>query len=172
MPPCVAFGASPRGGATPAARQSRFCGAQTFHGLMRLLALVLGLLLAATLPAVAQTSAAPSGASWGLQPLVEKARGGECVADPAFMRRNHMKLLKHQRDDTLRGGIRGGKYSLKECVACHASQTSQSVNAEAGNFCQSCHAFAAVKIDCFECHASKPSAAGAQVAVSQPQVKP
>jgi hypothetical protein len=135
-------------------------------------ALAVGLCLATVLPAVAQTSAAPSGASQGLRPLVEKARGGECVADPAFMRRNHMQLLKHQRDDTLHGGIRTGKYSLKTCVACHASQTSQSVNAGAGDFCQSCHTFAAVKIDCFECHASKPPATGAQVAAVQPQVKP
>ncbi len=134
--------------------------------------LAVSLCLAAVLPAVAQSGAAPVATRQGLQPLVEKARAGQCVADPAFMRRNHMQLLKHQRDDTLRGGIRTGKYSLKECVACHASQTSQSVNAEAGNFCQSCHTYAAVKIDCFECHANKPPAAGAQVAVAQPQVKP
>jgi hypothetical protein len=103
----------------------------------------------------------------GLQPLVGKAQGGQCVDDPAFMRRNHMTLLKHQRDDTMHGGVRTGKYSLKACVACHASQTSQSVAAEKGDFCQSCHTFAAVKIDCFECHASKPPAKGAQPVVSQ-----
>lgn len=143
-----------------------------FHGLMRLLALLVGLLLAATLPTMAQTTATPSGAGQGLQPLVTKARGGQCVDDPAFMRRNHMALLKHQRDDTLHGGVRSGKYSLKACVACHASEASQSVSAEAGDFCQSCHSFAAVKIDCFGCHASKPPAAGAHAAVAQPQVKP
>jgi hypothetical protein len=78
-----------------------------------------------------------------------------------------MKLLKHQRDDTMHGGIRSGKYSLKECVACHASQTNQSVNAEAGNFCQSCHVYAAVKIDCFECHANKPDVKAGLVSDSQ-----
>jgi len=129
--------------------------------------LVVGLLLGAGLAALAQTRAAPAGASQGLQPLVEKARGGECVEEPSFMRRNHMKLLMHQRDDTLRGGIRTGKYSLKACIACHASQTSQSVNAEPGNFCQSCHNYAAVKIDCFECHANQPAGT-----VAQQQVKP
>ena len=103
----------------------------------------------------------------GLQPLVEKAQGGQCVDDPAFMRRNHMTLLKHQRDDTMHGGVRAGKYSLKACVACHASQVSQSVSAEKGDFCQSCHTFAAVKIDCFECHANKPPSNGAQPAVLQ-----
>ncbi len=91
------------------------------------------------------------------QPVVEKALAGtQCVADPAFMRRNHMKLLKHQRDDTLRGGVRTGRFSLKACIACHASQTTHSVSAASSNFCQSCHAYAAVQIDCFECHASQP----------------
>lgn len=132
-------------------------------------ALLLGVFLAACLPAAAQTVA---GVSQGLGPLVTKARGGQCVDDPVFMRRNHMSLLKHQRDDTLHGGVRSGKYSLKACVACHASEASQSVSTDAGDFCQSCHTFAAVKIDCFGCHASKPPAAGAQAAVVQPQVKP
>ncbi|MDD2917553.1 hypothetical protein [Rhodoferax sp.] len=99
--------------------------------------------------------------------MIEKARGGQCVEEPAFMRRNHMKLLIHQRDDTLRGGIRTGKHSLKACITCHASQTSQSVNAEPGNFCQSCHSYAAVKIDCFQCHANQPAGI-----VAQQQVKP
>jgi len=140
------------------------CGVLSVGGLMRLLALVVGLLLGASLPAAAQSTA---GVSQGLQPMIEKARGGECVEEPAFMRRNHMKLLMHQRDDTLRGGIRTGKYSLKACIACHASQTSQSVNAEPGNFCQSCHNYVAVKIDCFQCHANQPAGI-----VAQQQVKP
>nr|WP_319566086.1 hypothetical protein [uncultured Rhodoferax sp.] len=116
-----------------------------------------GLVLTASLTAAAQGAAAAAGKPQGLQPLIEKARGGQCVEDAAFMRRNHMKLLKHQRDDTLRGGVRTGKYSLKACVSCHASQSTQSVNASSGDFCQSCHAYAAVKIDCFECHANKPA---------------
>ena len=31
-----------------------------------------------------------------------------------------------------------------------------SVAAAPTNFCVSCHSYAAVKLDCFECHASKP----------------
>jgi len=124
-----------------------------------------GVLLSVTGGAVAQGVT-----GGGLQPLVEKARGGQCVEEPAFMRRNHMKLLKHQRDDTMHGGDRTGKYSLKACVACHASQTTQSVSGQQGNFCQSCHAYAAVKIDCFECHANKPASKQVSVAVSQTPV--
>ena len=129
-----------------------------------LAALACGLALGGS-PASAQSSASTT-ASRTPVPVIEPAKGGECIADPAFMRRNHMDLLKHQRNDTLRGGDRTGKYSLKACIDCHASKTSQSVTAEPTNFCQSCHAYAAVKLDCFECHANKPQKP------SLPQVKP
>ena len=84
------------------------------------------------------------------------------------MRRNHMNLLKHQRDDTLRGGVRTGQHSLKACIGCHASQSTGSVNAGSTNFCQSCHAYAAVKIDCFECHASQPPTGSLQRSLGKP----
>jgi len=90
------------------------------------------------------------------KPVVEAATAGtQCVAPPAVMRRNHMDYLKHQRDDTVHGGIRGAKFSLKGCIDCHASQKTNSVAKDESNFCVSCHAYAAVKIDCFECHTSK-----------------
>jgi hypothetical protein len=117
-----------------------------------------------------------SGASGRVpKPVLEAARGGQCVEDAAYMRRNHMQLLKHQRGDTLRGGIRTGKYSLKTCIDCHASASTNSVNTSAGDFCQSCHNYAAVSLDCFGCHASKPAAnqvAKAPDQLNQPQVKP
>jgi len=81
-----------------------------------------------------------------------------------------MDLLKHQRDDTMHGGIRGAKYSLKACIGCHASQATGSVAAASTNFCQSCHAFVAVRIDCFECHSSKPAPTAAHP--PSPQKKP
>ena len=97
------------------------------------------------------------------RPVVEKAAAGtQCVADPALMRRSHMDFLKHQRDDTVHGGIRGAKYSLKGCIDCHASRQTGSVAKAETNFCVSCHSYAAVKIDCFGCHASRPATAVAQ----------
>jgi predicted CXXCH cytochrome family protein len=90
------------------------------------------------------------------KPVVEAAKSGtQCVAPPEVMRRDHMEFLKHQRDDTVHGGIRGAKFSLKGCIDCHASQKTGSVAKEETNFCVSCHSYAAVKIDCFECHTSK-----------------
>lgn len=114
---------------------------------------VLALLTTAALAAVA----APP------LPAVPKAKPGtQCVEDPADMRRHHMEYLKHQRDATVHGGIRGAKHSLKDCVACHATTSSGSVSAQAGDFCQACHQYAAVKIDCFECHTGKPGTAVAR----------
>lgn len=92
-------------------------------------------------------------------PAVPKARPGtQCVEPPSEMRRHHMDWLKHQRDATVFGGIRGAKHSLKDCVACHATGASGSVAAAPGDFCVACHQYAAVKVDCFECHTGKPPA--------------
>lgn len=103
----------------------------------------------------ADDGAAPARST--LQPSIPKARGGECVADPATMRRTHMDRLKHQRTETVHQGVRDPKSSLQACIACHASPETGSVAQAKTDFCVSCHSYAAVKIDCFECHASRPS---------------
>jgi len=84
-------------------------------------------------------------------PVVKIEKGEACVAPAEEMRRDHMKMLFHQRDRTMREGIRTTRFSLKGCVECHASSKTGSVLGEQG-FCASCHAYASVKIDCFECH--------------------
>lgn len=101
------------------------------------------------------------GASRVPRPTLDAPQGDKCIADPDFMRRNHMKLLLHQRDDTVHTGVRPRNTSLEGCIACHASRQTGSVIGSNENFCQGCHAYAAVKLDCFECHASKREAASA-----------
>jgi len=85
--------------------------------------------------------------------------GQVCVAPNEDMRRNHMRYLQHQRDDTVRSGIRSRKYSLRGCIECHAQTDADGaylpVNAS-GQFCNACHEYAAVRMDCFQCHATKP----------------
>ncbi|MCE5181306.1 MAG: hypothetical protein LLG15_05850 [Betaproteobacteria bacterium] len=120
-------------------------------------------LLAATFLAVALPAAAydEGGAKAGHAKHID-AKGDKCVRDEAYMRRNHMDLLKHQRDDTMRKGIRTTQYSLKNCIGCHANEKTNSVIGSTDgkdNFCQGCHNKMAVKLDCFECHSSKPKAA-------------
>ena len=49
-----------------------------------------------------------------------KGRGEHCVADTDYMRRNHMSMMKHQRDETVHEGVRGKPFSIAGCVDCHA----------------------------------------------------
>ena len=92
------------------------------------------------------------------QPVIQQGKGDKCVADEDFMRRNHMKVLNHHRDKTMHEGIRTKQFSLKNCIECHATPNEKGERTVLGkdHFCQSCHSFAAVKIDCFSCHSSKP----------------
>jgi len=82
-----------------------------------------------------------------------------CVAPTPFMRRKHMELILHQRDITVHTGVRSTKYSIDDCVACHVSYTAEHkpipIDGE-GQFCDTCHEYAAVHLDCFECHATVP----------------
>jgi hypothetical protein len=91
------------------------------------------------------------------KPVITIEQPGRCVEETSLMRRDHADMLKAQRDLTVRDGIRTAKHSLKECVSCHAAK-SGSVLGEKG-FCQSCHEYAGVRIDCFECHAAKRNVA-------------
>jgi hypothetical protein len=93
-------------------------------------------------------------------PVLEKAKGEKCVEETSVMRKRHPDFLKHQ-DDTVHGGIRGAKHSLAGCVECHASAKDGSVLGSPQHFCQGCHEYTAVKLDCFECHASHTKAAQA-----------
>ena len=99
--------------------------------------------------------------------LVKAAKGEACVEPLPVIRRDHMKFLMHQRDDTVHGGIRGARHSLVGCIDCHAAKddAGQWVRIDAtGQFCASCHEYAAVKIDCFQCHAALPTVAFTEAA--------
>lgn len=126
---------------------------------LRLLVLALGA------AAAAAAFAADSGRTPKPNIVIEK--GDKCVAPTEEMRREHMNMLKHHRDQTVHEGIRTKQYSLKNCIDCHANRSNGSVIGTRDNFCQTCHAYAAVKLDCFECHSTKPQdAARAQTAGS------
>jgi len=113
-------------------------------------ALVVALVAALALPAAADVPL----------PAVAKAKGGQCVDSPESMRRNHMDMLKHQRDTTMRQGVRTPQFSLKGCLDCHAVAGADGKPVGTDNpqhFCRSCHSYAGVKPDCFECHNDKPA---------------
>ena len=112
------------------------------------------LLLIGVLPWLTFTAGAARAADSVPKPAIKIATEGKCIAPTEEMRRNHMDMLKHTRDKTLRQGIRGEKASLNGCIECHASKSTGSVLGK-DNFCESCHAYAAVKLDCWDCHQPK-----------------
>jgi len=109
--------------------------------------------LALALFSVAAIAGAP------MPDIPKAAKGKQCVEDTNFMRRNHMELLLHQRDETMRKGIRTRKHSLKNCFTCHVVKDTDGQPVTVKNpkhFCRECHDYAAVNIDCFQCHTSTP----------------
>ncbi len=111
---------------------------------------------------------APAFASAGApKPTIKIENPGQCIAPAAEMRVNHMEMLKHSRDRTLRQGIRGEKASLNGCIECHASKATGSVLGKDG-FCQECHTYAAVKLDCWDCHQPKAGYKHAEAAGAKP----
>ncbi len=127
------------------------------RGMLRLLLSLAAALLC--LPGSLTAHAAESGRT--PLPAIEIANPGQCVEPKDVIRRDHMKFLRHQRDLTMHEGIRTKKYSLNECVSCHASKKTGSVLGE-GGFCQNCHDYAAVRPDCWDCHQPRvqPAAKG------------
>ncbi len=117
--------------------------------MQRLLVTLLLLFGLASMPVLAQ----------GLGPIIPKAVGAPHPEGNEYMRINHPRLLLHDRFETVRKGDRKVKYSLKECVACHAVYGPDAKPVGYGSdkyFCRVCHDYAAVRIDCFTCHQSKP----------------
>ena len=92
-------------------------------------------------------------------PVIPTGKGEQCVEPTDVMRKDHMEFMKHKRDETMHNGIRTEKHALKECIGCHVQEDEKGQVArfgEDGHFCSSCHNYAGVNIDCFQCHADRP----------------
>ena len=114
------------------------------------------LVFAIVLAFVATSKTADAEQSGVPLPILSKAvKGEQCVEPANIMRREHMNFLSHQRDETLREGIRGKKYSLQQCTECHATVDPEIKEGKVRTlqpFCTQCHEYASVKLDCFACH--------------------
>jgi [DsrC]-trisulfide reductase subunit J len=105
-------------------------------------------------------------------PKPARGKGEKCVADTEWMRRNHMTALMHQRDATVHEGIHTGRFSLERCIECHAVNGADGKPVTIANpkhFCRTCHDYAAVQIDCFDCHASQPGTKAATTGNGAPE---
>ena len=102
----------------------------------------------------------------GAGPVVPPATGEPHPVDENW-RANHMVFMKHDRDLTMRDGVRDLapedaeiRASLGECFDCHSvkDETGQDVTFEdERHFCRVCHDYTAVTVDCFSCHRSTPA---------------
>jgi hypothetical protein len=118
------------------------------------------LLLLTLLVPVMSAAADPESSSLGeisIPQPPKPADATQCVEPVDVMRRDHMKFLMHQRDDTVIDGIRTPKYSLVGCIDCHNPASGEQVvrYEDPEHFCAGCHLYTSVKIDCFECHADR-----------------
>lgn len=125
-------------------------------GAARRTARVVALIALACAAAVVRADGADASRVPMPHPAIPASAGTKCVRDTEFMRRNHYELLLHHRTLTVHEGIRTRQESLANCVNCHAGKGGR-VTGSKDAFCVSCHAYAAVKIDCFECHSDRPA---------------
>jgi hypothetical protein len=83
----------------------------------------------------------------------------KCIQPEDEMRRNHMNYILHERDETMHEGVRNEPGSLAACIDCHVEPNENGEIAGIDSdehFCSSCHTYASVQIDCFQCHADRP----------------
>jgi hypothetical protein len=102
----------------------------------------------------------PVQAGQGIEGTAKADKLDACVAPTDFMRRSHFELIEHQRDITVHQGIRKTDNSLAGCVDCHVRKDAQgnhvAIDAP-GEFCAACHEYTGASLDCFTCHATKPT---------------
>ena len=95
----------------------------------------------------------------GPDPVLPKTEK-QCVLPVQYMKTSHMALLKDWRDGAIREGQReyvapdGRRFPVSLTTTClHQCHTAK------GDFCDRCHNYAAVSLNCWDCHQdSKPAA--------------
>ncbi|HEB58465.1 MAG TPA: sulfur reduction protein DsrJ [Gammaproteobacteria bacterium] len=121
------------------------------HNNKYIAALLAVMLLALALPALAETPL----------PVIPKGKGEKCVQPTDVMRARHFEFILDQRDATMHEGIRTPQYSLAQCINCHVPKAQPGQErvryGSDEHFCSACHNYAAVTIDCFECHNDGPT---------------
>ena len=124
-----------------------------------LFTLLFSLLLGVYTPGMAADASSDENASGPFIPKAQRRFSDTqgCVEPTADMRKNHMEYILDQRDATVHEGIRTKQYSLAECINCHVSDAPDAPRIDSEkHFCNSCHTFVSVNIDCFQCHADRP----------------
>jgi hypothetical protein len=124
-----------------------------------LITLLFSLLLGVYTPTMAADASTDEHSSGPFIPKAQRrfSEAQGCVEPTEEMRKNHMEYILDQRDATVHEGIRTRQHSLEECINCHVSDAPDAPRVDSEkHFCNSCHTYASVTIDCFQCHADRP----------------
>jgi len=119
-----------------------------------------GIVLSLSLVTVAVPGISDENSELIIPKATKSAGKDKCVLPVPEMRRNHKFHILHQRDETVHEGIRTKQFSLTECINCHVpvKPKGQEVRVSSNkHFCNSCHTYTAVSIDCFQCHNDQPT---------------
>ena len=85
-------------------------------------------------------------------PAIDQMEEKNCIEPAEFMRASHPQLLADWRQQAVREGqtiytsSEGTVYEMgleNNCLKCHSNR---------GQFCDSCHSYAAVELYCWDCH--------------------
>ncbi len=89
----------------------------------------------------------------GPQPILP-AQEKECIAPRGYMRTSHMRLLVDWRDSVVRHGMHSYRASSGRTYAMGFTGTclSAGCHANKADFCDRCHNYAAVSVNCWDCH--------------------
>lgn len=139
---------------------------------LRKIKLAVGAVLALLLLAPAVVAAGQVAADGWTAPAPDFSRLARVhrSQDPTVMIRNHPNFLMHKRGVVVYSGVRSKDESIERCVTCHVTKDASGQPVDFENpkhFCTECHNQAAVTIDCFDCHNSKPIPSG-QSAIEAP----
>ncbi|HBT95985.1 MAG TPA: menaquinol oxidoreductase [Coriobacteriia bacterium] len=87
---------------------------------------------------------------------------GGCVESGEYMKSSHMQLLGQWRDSVVRDGQSTYLSSAGKSYAMSLDDTCLSCHGDPGAFCDSCHSYTGVAMDCWGCHAVNDLASGTE----------
>ncbi|HEY3364179.1 MAG TPA: sulfate reduction electron transfer complex DsrMKJOP subunit DsrJ [Symbiobacteriaceae bacterium] len=132
--------------------------------------LIVGLVLFAalvTLPFWFDAGKSAAAPALDLSTAQAQALKKSCVEPTPWMRANHPVLLNQWRNQAVRGGNRvytatdGQQYPISlqnTCLKCHTGGPNGGQNGRQQQFCDTCHGYTAVQLDCWGCHVQSKEA--------------
>ncbi len=118
----------------------------------RVLAFIAVFLLLVSFPFLAAFGNAGSDPVYDLSVQTSDATKVKCVESTDYMKSSHMKLLQQWRDDVVRNGQNDFISSNGQAIPMSLDDTCLNCHTDKEAFCDSCHSYSGVTMDCWDCH--------------------